>query len=159
MIIFLIIASIIAFIFNMKSNYAEKVSRFYSIPIYLLICLNIIALLIPVRMNLINVKNFENNISKFEREISDKKYSVAKQEKIKESDYDEVFFKFFQIVYKGKKIWLGYARNDKEMVIINSKGEKMTSLCGSKFRWDSGTPIWFFTYLSLNRKYEIELPK
>ena len=161
MITFLIIASIIMFIFNMNYNHTEKVSRLYSIPIYLLICINIIAILIPVRMNLTNVKNFEKNISRFEREISGKKYSLNQDEKINEQKYDKVYLKAFEIKFKGKKIYLGFAINDNEVVIVNSKGVKMTTLCSSGFGFqeDYGIPFLFFTYLSTVPKYEIEIPE
>lgn len=130
--------SIFNLVINRKLEQKKK-SKIILILFILILIINVLAIVVPVIKNMINVNNLEQALSKIEQNEELETYVFKKGDqyifidengnKVSENDYDEISKYPRQLKIQDKTITVRYAKKGNKIYIINSKGEKLFELC------------------------------
>lgn len=130
--------SIFNLVINRKLEQKKK-SKIILILFILILIINVLAIVVPVIKNMINVNNLEQALSKIEQNEELETYVFKKGDKyifidengnkVSENDYDEISIYPRQLKIQDKTITVRCAKKGNKIYIINSKGEKLFELC------------------------------
>ena len=130
--------SIFNLVINRKLEQKKK-SKIILILFILILIINVLAIVVPVIKNMININNLEQALSKIEQNEEletcvfkkGDKYIFIDQNgnKVSENDYDEISIYPRQLKIQDKTITVRCAKKGNKIYIINSKGEKLFELC------------------------------
>ena len=130
--------SIFNLVINRKLEQKKK-SKIILILFILILIINVLAIVVPVIKNMININNLEQALSKIEQNEELETYVFKKGDKyifidengnkVSENDYDEISIYPRQLKIQDKTITVRCAKKGNKIYIINSKGEKLFELC------------------------------
>ncbi len=132
--IIVFVLSIINLIFNKRVMTIKK-GKVAGIIFAIILVFELVIVIIPVTLNIMNLKNLENAISKIVQDGKEETYIYSKDnrniiigedgKKISENEYDISYYPI-QLQIENQTINLRYAIDNKnKLYIINSKGEKL----------------------------------
>ena len=163
--------SIFNLVINRKLEQKKK-SKIILILFILILIINVLAIVVPVIKNMINVNNLEQALSKIEQNEELETYVFKKGNKyifidengnkVSENDYDEISTYTEQLKIQDKTITVRCAKKGNKIYIINSKGEKLFELCNDMLgelvdkKWNADYIFSFFwSYIVENEVFEI----
>ena len=163
--------SIFNLVINRKLEQKKK-SKIILILFILILIINVLAIVVPVIKNMINVNNLEQALSKIEQNEELETYVFKKGDqyifidengnKVSENDYDEISKYPRQLKIQDKTITVRYAKKGNKIYIINSKGEKLFELCNDMIGelvdkdWNADDIFsYFWSYITENEIFGI----
>ena len=163
--------SIFNLVINRKLEQKKK-SKIILILFILILIINVLAIVVPVIKNMINVNNLEQALSKIEQNEELETYVFKKGDqyifidengnKVSENDYDEISTYPRQLKIQDKTITVRYAKKGNKIYIINSKGEKLFELCNDMIGelvdkdWNADDIFsYFWSYITENEIFGI----
>ena len=163
--------SIFNLVINRKLEQKKK-SKIILILFILILIINVLAIVVPVIKNMINVNNLEQALSKIEQNEELETYVFKKGDqyifidengnKVSENDYDEISIYPRQLKIQDKTITVRCAKKGNKIYIINSKGEKLFELCNDMIGelvdkdWNADDIFsYFWSYITENEIFGI----
>lgn len=163
--------SIFNLVINRKLEQKKK-SKIILILFILILIINVLAIVVPVIKNMINVNNLGQALSKIEQNEELETYVFKKGDqyifidengnKVSENDYDEISTYPRQLKIQDKTITVRYAKKGNKIYIINSKGEKLFELCNDMIGelvdkdWNADDIFsYFWSYITENEIFGI----
>ena len=163
--------SIFNLVINRKLEQKKK-SKIILILFILIVIINVLAIVVPVIKNMINVNNLGQALSKIEQNEELETYVFKKGDKyifidengnnVSENDYDEISIYPRQLKIQDKTITVRCAKKGNNIYIINSKGEKLFELCNDMLGelvdkdWNANLIFsYFWTYILENEIFGI----
>lgn len=167
--------SLILSIINLIFSKQLTENRRTKIPIILFsifIIIESFLIITPIIMFMININNLKNSLSKLQEEKNLETYVYKKDDiyifldnkgnKITTKDYDEVFTQaypggfLYNLKVNNNVANLGVAKKSNKVIIINSQGEEIFTLC-NLFDDYFIVATDFMNYVVRNKKFEIQM--